>query len=292
MLSANVFSTVFPVFFLLGLGYLFGRFKKIDLSTLTEVVVYVGSPCLAFAALSKSALSLKTFGLIFFTGFFIILGMWVLAAIFLKFFREDLRGLYLPIMFPNAGNMSMPLCLFAFGQEGLALAVIIFTVNVLTHYTLGIAIISRGTENSREALKFPVMYAAIAGVIVSMMGWEVPAYIHRPIDIMGNAGIGFMLFSLGYRLVTVELTAYRIASAAAFLRIGGGFALAWAATTLLGIEGVPRGALILAFSMPSAVINFIFAQKFDKNAELVASVVWISTLFSLVTTPAVLAFLL
>ncbi len=292
MLAANVFSTVFPVFFLLGLGYLFGRFKKIDLTTLTDVVVYVGSPALAFSALSKSVISLKTFGLIFFSGFFILLGMWVLAAIFLRFCRKDLRGLYLPIMFPNAGNMSMPLCLFAFGQEGLALAVIIFTVNVLTHYTLGIAIISRGAENSREALRFPVTYAAIAGVIVSMMGWQVPDYIQRPVEIMGNAGIGFMLFSLGYRLLSVRLTAYRIASAAALLRIGGGFALAWITTTLLGIEGVPRGVLILAFTMPSAVINFIFAQKFDKNPELVASVVWISTLFSLATTPAVLAFLL
>jgi len=292
MLAAKVLSTVFPVFFLLGLGWLFGRFKKIDLHTLTDVVVYVGSPCLAFSALSKSALPPKTFGLIFLAGFIIILGMWVLATVFLRFFRNDVKGLYLPIMFPNAGNMSMPLCLFAFGQEGLALAVIIFTVNVLTHYTLGIAIISRGSENSREALKLPMTYTAIAGIVVSMMGWEVPVYIYRPIELMGNAGIGFMLFSLGYRLVSVELTAYRIASAAAFLRIGGGFFLAWAATALLGIEGVPRGALILAFSMPSAVINFIFAQKFDRNPELVASVVWISTLFSLVTTPAVLTFLL
>ena len=292
ILAVKVFSTVFPVFFLLGLGWVFGRFKKIDLTTLTDVVVYVGSPCLAFAALSKSVLPPKTFGLIFLAGFDIILGMWVLAAVFLRFFRDDVKGLYLPIMFPNAGNMSMPLCLFAFGQEGLALAVIIFSVNALTHYTLGIAIISRGSENSREALKLPMTYTAIAGIVVSMMGWEVPVYIFRPIEIMGNAGIGFMLFSLGYRLVHVELTAYRLASAAAFLRIAGGFSLAWAATALLGIEGVPRGALILAFSMPSAVINFIFAQKFDRNPELVASTVWISTLFSLVTTPAVLTFLL
>ena len=29
MLAAKVFSTVFPVFFLLGLGWLFGRFKMI-----------------------------------------------------------------------------------------------------------------------------------------------------------------------------------------------------------------------------------------------------------------------
>ena len=75
MLAAKVFSTVFPVFFLLGLGWLFGRFKKIDLNTLTDVVVYVGSPCLAFSALSKSALPPKTFGLIFLAGFIIILGM-------------------------------------------------------------------------------------------------------------------------------------------------------------------------------------------------------------------------
>ncbi len=292
MLAAKVFSTVFPVFFIIGLGYLFGRLKKIDLASLTDVVIYVASPCLAFSALSKSAIPLKTFGVIFVSMISIILGMGVLAAIFLQFFKKDLRGLYLPIMFSNAGNMSLPLCLFAFGEKGLALAVILFATSVLTQYTLGLAIVSRGAENASEAFRMPVLYAAIAGVIVSFMGWKLHVYIQRPLDIMATVAIGLMLFSLGYRLLSVRLSAFRIAAGAAVLRIGGGFTLAWIVATLAGFEGVTRGVLILSSSMPSAVINFIFAQKFNRNPELVASVVWISTLFSLATIPAVLTFLL
>lgn len=292
MLAAKVFSTVFPVFFLIGLGYLFGRFRRIDLATLTDVVVYVASPCLAFSSLSKSVLPVKTFGVIALAVLCVTAGMWVLAAIFLKAFREDLRGLYLPILFQNAGNMSLPLCLFAFGEEGLALAVIVFATMVLLQYTLGLGIVSRGAENASEAFRMPMTYAAVAGVLVSFMGWTVPVSIQRPLEVMGTGAIGFMLFSLGYRLISVRLSAFRIATAASLLRIGGGFGLAWLVTALLGLEGTARGVLILGSSMPSAVINFVLAQKFNRNPDLVASVVWVSTLLSLVTTPAVLAFLL
>ena len=102
MIAAKVFSIVFPVFFLIGLGYLFGRLKKIDLGALTEVIIYVASPALTFSALAKSDLSPRMMGFIPLAAILIILGMWLLSAVFLRFFREDLRGLYLPIMFPNA----------------------------------------------------------------------------------------------------------------------------------------------------------------------------------------------
>ncbi len=292
MIAAKVFSIVFPVFFLIGLGYLFGRLKKIDLDALTEVIIYVASPALAFSALAKSDLSPRMMGFIPLAVLLIILGMWLLCTIFLRFFREDLRGLYLPIMFPNAGNMNLPLCLFAFGEQGLALAVIFFATNVIIHYTLGMAIVSRGAKNASEALQMPMMYTAGAGIVVSLMGWKVPLIIQRPLEMMGTAAIGFMLFSLGYRLVTVRVRALKMATAAAALRIAGGFALAWLTVTLLDLEGVARAVVILGFSMPSAVINFIFAQKFDKNPEIVASVVWVSTVISLATTPLVLIFLL
>lgn len=292
MITTKVLSIVFPVFFLIGLGYLFGRIKKIDLGTLTEIIIYVASPALAFSALSKRDLPLEMIGFIPVAVLFIILGMWLLSAIFLRFHKEDLRGLHLPIIFPNAGNMNLPLCLFAFGEEGLALAVIFFTTNVIIHYTLGIAIVSRGADNASEALRMPMIYAAIAGIIVSLMGWEVPLVIQRPLEMLGTAGIGFMLFTLGYRLVTVRIQGLNKAIAAAIIRIFGGFILSWLVTTLLGMKGIPQAIIILGFSMPSAVINFIFAQKFNKNPEMVASVVWVSTVLSLITTPIVLSFLL
>jgi predicted permease len=292
MLAARVFSTVFPVFFLIGIGFLFAKVKRIDLASITDVVVYVAAPCLVFSSLSTSALPLKTLGVISLSVVSIIFGMMILATIFLRVSRQDLRGLYLPIMFPNAGNMSMPLCFFAFGKEGLALAVIYFATTSLVNYTVGIAIVSRGAANASEAFRLPMIYTALAGLVVSIVGWKIPVYVLRPLDIMGTAAIGLMAFSLGYRLASVRIDALRMAAAAAILRIGGGFLLAWMITTWVGLEGTARAVVILASSMPSAVINFILAEKFGKNPELVASTVWVSTVFSLVTTPLVLTFLL
>jgi predicted permease len=292
MLAARVFSTVFPVFFLIGLGFLFAKLRKIDLASITDVVVYVASPCLVFSALATSALPLQTLGVIAFSVISITLGMMVLATVFLRVSRRNLQGLYLPILFPNAGNMAMPLCLFAFGKEGLALAVIYFAVTSLLNYTLGIAIVSRGAQNASEAFRLPMIYTAVAGVLVSIMGWQIPVYVQRPLDIMSTAAIGLMAFSLGYRLASVRVGAFRIATGAAVLRIAGGFLLAWVVTAAVGLEGTARAVVILASSMPSAVINFILAEKFDRNPELVASTVWVSTMLSLITTPVILTLLL
>ena len=292
MLAQQVFAVVFPVFSLIALGYLFGRLKKIDLNALTDVILYVASPALAFGALARSDLPLKSLGVIAGSTAFVILAMALLVTLWLRFFKQDLRGLYLPTMFPNAGNMGLALALFAFGEEGLAFAVIFFATTAIIHYTLGLAIVSLGSKGRKEIFRFPLVYAALGGIIISLSGVELPVFVRRPIDLLGTMAIALMLFSLGYRLVSVRMATLGIASQAALLRIGGGFSLAVALTSLFGLEGTTRGVLILMSSMPSAVINFILAEKFSRNPELVASTVWVSTLLSLGTTPAILSYLL
>tara|TARA_B100001939_G_scaffold102373_1_gene88277 strand:- start:2627 stop:2764 length:138 start_codon:yes stop_codon:yes gene_type:complete len=44
--------------------------------------------------------------------------------------------------------------------------------------------------------------------------------------------------------------------------------------------------------MPSAVFNFILADKYNKNPDRVASIVFVSTLLSLFTIPVILYFLM
>ena len=52
--------------------------------------------------------------------------------------RLSLR-VYLPaLIFPNSGNMGMPLCLFAFGETGLGLAMVFFAVLAVAQFTLGV----------------------------------------------------------------------------------------------------------------------------------------------------------
>ncbi|MBE9531842.1 MAG: AEC family transporter, partial [Proteobacteria bacterium] len=62
--------------------------------------------------------------------------------------------------------------------------------------------------------------------------------------------------------------------------------------TLLGIEGLNKKVIILASSMPAAVITFIMSHKYKVDSALVASTVAISTLISVITTPLVLLWLM
>jgi predicted permease len=74
------------------------------------------------------------------------------------------------------------------------------------------------------------------------------------------------------------------------LRIGVGFLLALLIVSLFHIQGITRSIILLSASMPSAIVNFILAQRYERNADVVASVILVSTLLSLLTTPLVLSF--
>ncbi|MEZ5483325.1 MAG: hypothetical protein R3E73_14585 [Porticoccaceae bacterium] len=55
------------------------------------------------------------------------------------------------MIFSNSGNMGLPLCLFAFGQEGLVLAVAYFLPLTVLHMSVGLFIVSNA-----EGARFPV----------------------------------------------------------------------------------------------------------------------------------------
>jgi predicted permease len=60
---------------------------------------------------------------------------------------------------------------------------------------------------------------------------------------------------------------------------------------LFGIEGLDRQVLLLASSMPPAVINVVFAQRYDREPSLVASSIALGTMLSVLVIPTVLFFL-
>ena len=60
-----------------------------------------------------------------------------------------------PVMFPNAGNMGLPVCLFAFGEEGLALAICFYAVATFIQFSVGMSI-WRGSVSARELLSEPL----------------------------------------------------------------------------------------------------------------------------------------
>jgi hypothetical protein len=186
----------------------------------------------------------------------------------------------------NAGNMGIPLALFAFGQAGLQRATLLFVMCTFLQYSLGIYIL-QGRGNWIEIFRLPLIYATLAGLSCNLMQIKIPELLLQPIVMLGQATIPIMLISLGYRLHEVESLQWGHAVGGALLRIFGGFAVASTAVNVIGAEGVNRQVLLLYGALPAAVINFILTEKYRQDPGLAASIVVLSTFISVLTIPIV-----
>ena len=291
-LLADLVAVIAPVFLIAALGYGWARAElPFDGPFITTFMINVATPCLVFATLSRMRFApgeLATMGLA-------AVGCMALAALaavpLLLVFRLPL-SVYLPALsFPNAGNMGMPLCLFAFGEVGLGLAVAFFATMAVLQFTVGPAI-AAGRTDAKQMLRTPVVYAVAATLAFQAAGLEMPRWLANTTMLLGQCAVPLMLLSLGVALSRLRLLNIRRAVAMSTLRLGLGFAAGLAMTWMLQLEGVKRGVVLLESSMPVAVFNYLWAVRYRNAPEEVAAIVLGSTVLSFLTLPLLLLIIL
>ena len=280
-------APVIPVFFLIAVGFVFAHWKKISLAPLTELIVYLGTPSLVFTSLAGKPLVAIDIAALFAATVAMFAAVGLLIQLYFFFFRFRSRGFAMPSLFMNAGNMGLPLALFAFGQPGMQRATLLFVIITSFQYSLGIYILS-GRGNWQEIFRLPLLYATIAGLSFNLGQIKVPELLFQPIALLGQSTLPLMLVGLGYRLHNFQSLRWGHALGGALLRIFGGFAAAAIAVNLVGVTGVNRQVLLLYGSLPAAVINFVLTEKYGQDPQLAASIVVLSTFLSVFTIPMVL----
>ena len=280
-------APVIPVFFLIAVGFIFAHWKKISLAPVTELIVYLGTPSLVFTSLAGKPLVATDIAVLFAgtVAMFATSGLLIWLYFFCFHFRS--RGFAMPSLFMNAGNMGLPLALFAFGQPGMQRATLLFVIITSFQYSLGIYILS-GRGNWKEIFRLPLLYATIAGLSFNLGQIRIPELLFQPLALLGQSTLPLMLVGLGYRLHNFQSLQWGHALGGALLRIFGGFAAAAIAVNLVGAEGVNRQVLLLYGALPAAVINFVLTEKYAQDPQLAASIVVLSTFISVFTIPIVL----
>ena len=271
-------SPVIPVFLLVAVGFVFAHWKKISLASVTEIIVYLGTPSLVFTSLASRPLFAGDIAVLFSGVVIIFAGVGLLIWLYFLVFQFRSRGFAMPVLFMNAGNMGIPLALFAFGPPGMQRATLLFVIITFFQYSLGIYILS-GRGNWTEIFRLPLIYATIAGLSFNLAQIRIPELLFQPVSLLGQATIPLMLVSLGYRLHDFRSLQWGHAVGGALLRILGGFAAAAIAVNLVGADGINRQVLLLYGSLPAAAMNFILTEKFGQDPNLAASIVVLSTFF-------------
>jgi len=293
----GILETVLPSFLIIGAAFLLQRAKNLELKPLIETALYLASPCLIFSSLSSKAYSPLELLPIVAAAVVVVLGSLVLARLIFSSLRlGDVDARTLPVVLINAGNLGIPISLFAFGEEALGIVIMFFVTSAIFTYTLGIYLAARGSSTNggswSEVFKLPLIYAAALGVGASLFNIQIPLILSRAIDLLAQAAIPLFLVSLGMSLARISPRKdLPSALLSASMRIALGLFLGVASVNLLGLQGASRGVVILQSSMPPAVASFMLSKKYRCNPELVASTVLVGTLMSLVTIPLVLQFL-
>ena len=170
-------------------------------------------------------------------------------------------------------------------------------VSSFLNNTLGVAVASAGKASLgvafRNSLQVPVLYAAILGLAFNQMGGEVPTPIFRAVDLMANACVPGMLALLGVQLRSSPLfQGQAVIWRSSFIRLVAAPLLAVALCLVLAVGGVERDVIILQAAMPTAVMSAVLATEFETAPQLVATVIFLTTVLSMGTLSVVLSLLL
>lgn len=288
----TILSVIAPVFICALLGYGWVR-RGIDFDTgfVSNLVTGIGAPCLLFSTFMDIDIDLHAFARMVGAALVTLLLFGAIALAVLKACKLDLRVFLPSQMFPNVGNMGLPLCLLAFGDEGLALGLTYFMVNVMFGFTLGMSI-SSGRLSFRDLLRNPVFHAVWITLAMLLLGLKPPGWIEDTTRLLGGMTIPLMLIALGVSLGRFRISSLKRSIALSALRIVMGFGVGAGVASLLGLDATARGIVILQSSMPVAVFSYLFAVRYQRSPEEVAGTVVISTLLSFLSLPLLLWYVL
>lgn len=287
-----LFNIIAPVVICAGLGFYWAKSdRSFHMETVTGLVSNIGAPLLIFTTLVQLKMGLGEF-LEF--GLFALISLLCfipLGYLLLKTLKLNYRD-YLPaLIFPNTGNMGLPLCYFAFQEEGLTLALAFFAVYAVMQFTFGVWLAS-GSSSISQLFKTPLIYAVALALLLRGSGVPIPAWLTDTTELLGGMTIPLMLMALGVSLASLSVGYIKEATILSVARLSIGFAVGISLSWIFGLEGAERGVMILECTMPVAVFNYLFSLRYGRAAGQVAGTVLVSTLLSFLTLPLLLLFLL
>ena len=290
-LFVQILGITFPIIAIVVLGTMLGRVWQLDMHTANRLNLDVFVPALVFSALSDRSFALSQHLSLAAAGLAIVLIAGIVALLISKFTGYPFRTIAPPMMFHNAGNVGLPLMSLAFGKPGLVTGLVLFLVGNLTHFGLGTLMLSSGRALA-VLLKQTVIWVTALALLINASPITIAESVILPISMLGQIAIPLMLFSLGVRLAKIDFQEWKIGIVFAILTPVVGFCIAFISIKLFAFTPIQAGSLLLFGALPPAVMNYLFAERFNQQPATVTSIVLIGNLLAIITLPLTLAFVL
>jgi len=287
-LVLTVGEVVAPVFILAAIGFVWVKMGfEYELEFVTRMSMTLGVPCLIFTSLMRTEIDPTALTAVFMAAAVAYAGVTITMLALALLLRLDIRTYLAPLIFGNTGNLGLPLALFAFGDEGLGYAVVIFAVMAVYSFTAGVWIVSGGGSLTR-VLREPMVAGTLLGALFLWQGWETPVFLTNTLALIGQLAIPLMLITLGVAVARLAPQSFVRPTLLSVVKAGACIGIAVVVGRTFDLPPVAFAVLVIQVATPVAVTSYLLAAKYGADSDAVASLVVVSTLASVIYLPLVL----
>ncbi len=281
----KLFEVLFPVFLTIGIGYWYGKKDpKFDTKFITTFAGNFGLPAIIFYSLTTTNISMELFlRFSYYITLYVVIFS-IIGLIILKLLNRDIYRLLPPLILPNTGNMGMPLCLFAYGKMGLAIATAATAMILVFHFSIGILLASK-KFSFKPLLNCIPVYALLISLIFVYYEIPAPKFLENATFLIGYSTIFLVLMSLGVALSKLKVFLFKETFIYSIVRVIFGPIVGFGFVKFFNLSGVEAGVMFIQASMPSAVLTYLVGKIYSpkKISDSIASTVALSTFLSFFT---------
>ena len=288
------------LFAAMAVGYLAVRIRLVGpafKSQLSRFVIYMIQPFMILASVLDTDHLLTNLQVLQLTGmavgcYLVLIPLSLLLAPLLRIPADDVRTYRFLLIFSNLGFMGFPVVRALFGESAVFYISIFVLVFQLVLYTYGAALLSGGRGRFRWKLFLqPMILAALLAFVIYMTNLQIPAAVSEVVQYLGDVStpmcmvvIGCTLAEVPWRAIIGNWRLYAVALLKMVVIPIAGYLLVspWLTNDLL------LGILIVVLSMPVAANASMMTLEYGGNEKLAASGVFLTTILSIFTIPAIM----
>ena len=302
-----IFSKVLVVFIYIGVGLIANRLKVLpeeSVKHFISLVMGITVPCLVISSITGQDLNgdmyRNTILTLLLTTLVLIVTAFATTFVSDRIFpwkdQQDRNVLASAMTGCNAGFMGLPIASAVFGELVFYYLVIQNIANNLYLFVMSLAQLHhRESEKSSKSLSEklkplvnPTSVATIVSLIMLFAGIHLPEYAMDIVTTLGDITIPLSMILVGVQLGGADfkkLIADKALLITSVMKLIAVPALALLILTPMPVDPVVKLTVLLGMCFPSAVIGVAVAAQENKNYQLMAEVVAVSTLLSIITLP-------
>ncbi len=316
-MSSLVFLSLFPVVLLIATGFLAARLgwiRAVAIKDLSNLVFLLLTPALLFRTMSRVRIEQLDFRPV--AAYFLAVAILFGGTLLVQGFNRRAAVLALANTFSNTVMIGIALISLLYGPAGLVTLLTLVSVHSLVLLTsatvvLELAVVHEQTLGSpdalataprhplvtvlmalKNALLHPVPLPIMAGLLLAQTGWQIPAVIDKPLELLANAFGPLALVLVGVTLAYTPVGKHwRQALTLAGVKNLLHPLLVFGLCRLLGVSGLPMTVMVVASSLPIGANVLLFSQRYQVAEELITASVAVSTALALLTLTGVLLLL-